>query len=311
MNKSALDLNEVAVFVQVVRCGSFAEAARRLGVPANTLSRRVAQLEARLGTRLMQRSTRHLALTSAGQAFHERCAGAVDGLFEAGQALSAGQEEPSGLVRVAAPADFFDLFQMAWLAEFLQAHPRVRVDFVLSDARADLIADRIDVAIRGGLLEDSGLFARRVLDAGRDGLVASPAYLAAHGAPGTLQALSAQRCLVFSHPSGQASWQLSGPDGAAAPVQVSGHFSANTAQALRKAALDGLGIALLPSTMTRRDLREGRLVQVLPEFHREGHGVHLVYPSRRHLPPAVSAFIAMVVQKLSVVDELPEPAERP
>ncbi|MDB5983666.1 MAG: transcriptional regulator, LysR family, partial [Pseudomonas sp.] len=107
-----LDLNDIALFVQVVRSGSFAEAARRLGLPPNTVSRRVQQLEAHLGTRLLQRSTRKLTLTSSGQSFHERCAGSVDGLLEAGQELMTGSGEPSGRVRVAAPADFFEFFLM-------------------------------------------------------------------------------------------------------------------------------------------------------------------------------------------------------
>ncbi|MFN7155019.1 MAG: LysR family transcriptional regulator [Acidovorax sp.] len=300
-----LDLNDVAIFVQVVRCGSFAEASRRLGVPPNTLSRRVQQLEAQLGTRLMQRSTRNLTLTSAGQVFLERCSGAVEGLMDAGEELLAVNQEPSGLVRVAAPADFLDFFAMEWLTEFLVAHPKVRVDFVLSDGRADLIADRIDVAFRGGILEDSGLFARRVLDAGNDGLVASPAYIARQGVPATLQDLVDHDCLVFSHPSGKATWRVTGPDGAPAEVQVAGRFSGNTAQALRKAALAGLGIALLPSTLTQRELRAGLLVPVLPQYHRLGHGVHMVYPSRRYLPLAVSAFIDLVISKMGSMQELP------
>ena len=300
-----LDLNDVAIFVQVVRCGSFAEASRRLGVPPNTLSRRVQQLEAQLGTRLMQRSTRHLTLTSAGQVFLERCSGAVEGLMDAGEELLAVNQEPSGLVRVAAPADFFDFFAMEWLTEFLAAHPKVRVDFVLSDGRADLIADRIDVALRGGILEDSSLFARKVLDAGNDGLVASPAYVARQGVPDTLQDLADHDCLVFSHPSGKATWRVTGPDGAQAEVQVAGRFSGNTAQALRKAALAGLGIALLPSTLTQRDLRAGLLVPVLPQYHRQGHGVHMVYPSRRYLPLAVSAFMDLVIGKMGAMQELP------
>jgi DNA-binding transcriptional LysR family regulator len=300
-----LDLNDVAIFVQVVRCGSFAEASRRLGVPPNTLSRRVQQLEAQLGTRLMQRSTRNLTLTSAGQVFLERCSGAVEGLMDAGEELLAVNQEPSGLVRVAAPADFLDFFAMEWLTEFLVAHPKVRVDFVLSDGRADLIADRIDVAFRGGILEDSGLFARKVLDAGNDGLVASPAYIARRGVPATLQDLAHHDCLVFGHPSGKATWRVTGPDNAPAEVQVSGRFSGNTAQGLRKAALAGLGIALLPSTLTQRDLREGLLVPVLPQYHQRGHGVHMVYPSRRYLPLAVSAFIDLVISKMGAMQELP------
>jgi len=300
-----LDLNDVAVFVHVVRYGSFAEAARRLGIPPNTLSRRVQQLEEQLGTRLMQRSTRKLSLTSAGQDFHDRCADAVEGLVDAGQALMSGGEAPSGLVRVAAPADFFDFFPMEWLADFLAQYPQVRVDFVLSDASADLIADRIDVAIRGGVLEDSNLIARRVLDAGLDGLVASPAYIAARGSPVTLEDLATHDCLVFAHPSGRATWQLSAQDGSDAEVQVAGRLSGNTVQVLRKAALAGLGIALLPSTMTRRELRAGLLVPVLPQFTRKGHGVHLVYASRRHLPSAVSAFIELVAARLGDFQDLP------
>src|SRR3989344_4531654 len=268
MSTTMLDLNDVAIFVQVVRCGSFAEAARRLGVPPNTLSRRVQQLEAQLGTRLMQRSTRHLTLTNAGQVFLERCSGAVEGLMDAGEELLAVNQEPSGLVRVAAPADFFDFFAMEWLTEFLAAHPKV-------------------------------------LDAGNDGLVASPAYVARQGVPDTLQDLADHDCLVFSHPSGKATWRVTGPDGAQAEVQVAGRFSGNTAQALRKAALAGLGIALLPSTLTRRDLRAGLLVPVLPQYHRQGHGVHMVYPSRRYLPLAVSAFMELVISKMGAMQELP------
>lgn len=300
------DLNDIAMFVQVVRCGSFAEAARRLGVPPNTVSRRIQQLEAQLGTRLLQRSTRRLTLTSAGQAFHERCAGAVDGLVEAGQELITGSKEPSGLVRVAAPADFFDFFPMEWVADFLSAHPRVRLDFVLSDTRADLIAEQIDVAFRGGPLRDSGYVGRQLLAARGDALVASPAYIAARGTPGTLQDLANHDCVISAHPSGRATWRLVGPHGVEEEVLVAGRFSGNTAQALRKATLAGLGIALLPPTMAGLDVQAGLLVPVLPQYQRTGQGLSVLYPSRRHLPLAVSAFIGLVVEKLSAVESLPE-----
>ena len=300
-----LDLNDIAMFVQVVRHGSFAEAARRLGLPPNTVSRRIQQLEAQLGTRLMQRSTRKLTLTSAGQAFHERCAGAVDGLVEAGQELVTGSREPSGLVRVAATADFFDFFPMEWVADFLAANPLVRVDFVLSDAKADLIAEQIDVAFRGGAQPDSGYVGRKLLGPRTDGLVASPAYIAAHGAAATLQDLAQHDCVTAAHPSGRATWRLTGPDGEE-EVQVTGRFSGNTAQALRRAAVAGLGIALLPPSMGRLDVAAGRLVPVLPQYQRTGQGLTVLYPSRKHLPLAVSAFIAMVTQKLSTEETLPE-----
>jgi DNA-binding transcriptional LysR family regulator len=301
-----LDLNDIAMFVQVVRHGSFAEAGRRLGLPPNTLSRRIQQLEAQLGTRLMQRSTRKLTLTSAGQAFHERCAGAVDGLVEAGQALMTGSQEPSGLVRVAAPADFLDFFPMEWVAEFLAKHPLVRLDFVLSDAKADLIAEQIDVAFRGGSLPDSGYVGRQLLGARSDGMVASPAYIAARGTPATLQDLADHDCVTTAHPSGRSTWRLAGPDGVEEEVQVAGRFSGNTAQALRKATVAGLGIALLPPAMATLDLQAGRLLRVLPQYQRTGQGLSVLYPSRRQLPLAVSAFIGLVTEKLRAVDALPE-----
>ncbi|WP_297842577.1 LysR family transcriptional regulator [Pseudomonas sp.] len=293
-----LDLNDVALFVQVVRNGSFAEAARQLGMPSNTLSRRVQQLEAQLGTRLLQRSTRKLTLTHSGQAFHDRCFGAVEGLIDAGQQLMTGSQEPSGTVRIAAMADFFDFFPMEWVADFLAVHPQVQLDFVLSDSRADLIADRIDIAFRGGTLQDSGYVGRQLIEAGNEGLVASPKYLSKRGVPTTLEDLVNHDCVSFGHPSGVTTWRLNGPNGVEEDVQITSRFNGNTAQVLRKATLAGLGIALLPPTITKFDLQAGRLVPVLPNYHRTGYGLHVLYPSRQHLPLAVSAFIGLVMEKL-------------
>lgn len=298
-----LDLNDVALFVQVVRSGSFAEAARRLGMPPNTLSRRIQQLEIRLGARLMQRSTRKLTLTTAGRAFYERCAGAIDGMSEAADELMTGSQEPSGLVRVAATADFFDFFPMEWVAEFLAAHPRVRVDFVLSDAKADLIAEQIDIAFRGGALRDSGYVGRQLLGARSDGMVASPAYIAARGMPSALHELASHDCVTPHQPSGSVTWRLTGPNGVEEEIQVAGRFSGNTAQALRRATLAGLGIALLPPTMAALDVEAGRLVRVLPQYWRTSPGLSVLYPSRRQLPLAVSAFITLITQKLNAEEE--------
>jgi DNA-binding transcriptional LysR family regulator len=300
------DLNDTAMFVQVVRCGSFAEAARRLGLPPNTVSRRIQQLETQLGTRLMQRSTRKLTLTGAGRAFHERCAGAIDGLVEAGQELVTGSQEPSGLVRVATTADFFDFFPMEWIADFLAEHPRVRLDFVLGDAHADLIAEQIDVAFRSGLLTDSTYVGRQLLGVHSYGMVASSAYIAARGTPGTLQDLAHHDCVTSAHPSGRTTWRLTGPDGLEEEVQVTGRFNGNTTQSLRKATQAGIGIALLPPAIAKLDVQAGLLVPVLPQYQRATQGLSVLYPSRRHLPSAVSALIARVLEKLSAVETLPE-----
>jgi DNA-binding transcriptional LysR family regulator len=293
-----IDLNDIALFVQVVHSGSFAEASRRLGMPSNTVSRRILQLEQQLGMRLLQRSTRRLTLTSAGKAFHERSAGAVAGLTEAARELMSGTQEPSGLIRIAAPADFFDFFLMDWTAEFLQRYPKVSTEFLLSDLKADLIAERIDVALRGGPLPDSGYVGRQLLGNSHHGLMASPAYLAEHGTPGALQDLRSHACVSFTQAGSQAVWRLTGPAGTEEEVHFTPRFSGNTALAVRKAAAAGIGIALLPHSIARMDLAAGHLVPVLPQYQRAGSSLHVLYPSRRHLPLAVSAFIGLVVEKL-------------
>ncbi|MBT2336431.1 LysR family transcriptional regulator [Variovorax paradoxus] len=306
-----LDLNEVAMFVQVARLGSFAEAARWLRVPSATVSRRIQQLETRLGTRLMQRSTRKLTLTSAGQAFHERCGRAVEELIEAGQSHVAGSQAPSGLIRVAAPASCFDFFRMEWVADFLAAHPLVQLDFVLSDLPADLIADRIDVAFRIGPLPDSSYVARRIF-ASNGGLLASPAYLAAHGTPANLQELSEHECLTQPPETGShATWRLQGPDGAEEDVRVRGRFTSNVQVALRRAACAGLGIVALPAVLTASEVATGQLVPVLPLYLRAGHGMSVVYPSRQQRPLAVSAFVDMAMDKLSLQEWMPLPSAEP
>jgi len=294
-----LDLNEVAMFVQVARLGSFAEAARHLRMPSATLSRRVRQLEAHLGTRLLQRSTRKLALTSGGQDFLERCLPAVDELMAAGQLQLAGSQEPSGAVRVAAPSNFFDFFPMEWVSGFLAANPRVRIDFVLSDAAADLVAERIDVAFRGGPLRDAGSATRRIF-ASYGGLFASPGYVAAHGQPASLHELGEHHCVTPPPDAGSyATWRLLDADGAEQDVRVRGRFVSNMQDVLRKAACAGLGIAALPSILVASDIAAGRLVPVLPQYRRAGRGLSVIYASRHHIPHAVSAFVEMAMEKLA------------
>jgi DNA-binding transcriptional LysR family regulator len=296
-----LDLNEVRMFVQVVRARSFAEAARRLGVPPNTLSRRVRQLEAGLDTRLMQRSTRKLTLTAAGSAFFERCAPAVDGVLEAGKELAGGSQTPSGTVRIAAPADFLDIFKMEWVIEFLALHPKVRLDFVLNDARADLIGEAIDVAFRGGSVADQqGVYRRLMAQSFK--LVASPAYLQARGNPKTLRELGRHDCLTFSGRPGTVMWTLRGPSGSE-EVKVSGSFSANSARNLLNSCLAGLGIALLPDVLVAPHVHAGRLVPVLPHYRREGADLNVIVPSSQQIPTAVLAFIEFASDKFESMME--------
>jgi DNA-binding transcriptional LysR family regulator len=296
-----VDLNEVRMFVQVVRARSFAEAARRLGVPPNTLSRRVRQLEAGLDTRLMQRSTRKLTLTAAGSAFFERCAPAVDGVLEAGKDLAGGSQTVSGTVRIAGPADFLDFFKIEWVMQFLALHPKVRLDFVLNDARADLIGETIDVAFRGGPASDHQSVFRRLMSQYFN-LVASPAYLQSRGSPRTLAELSRHDCLTASGRPGAATWTLQGPGGRE-EVKVSGRFSANSARNLINGCLAGLGIALLPSLLIAPHIHAGRLIHVLPQYRRDGADLSVILPSSQQIPTAVLAFVEFAADKFqSMVD---------
>jgi DNA-binding transcriptional LysR family regulator len=295
----SLDLNEVHMFVQVVRARSFAEASRRLGVPSNTLSRRVLKLEAALDTRLMQRSTRKLTLTAAGSAFFERCAPAVDGVLDAGKDLTDGSQTPSGTVRVAAPADFLDFFKIDWVSEFLTLYRKVRLEFVLSDARADLIEEAIDVAFRGGTVADDQWVFRRLMSQSFM-LVASPSYAQARGLPKTLQSLDQHDCLTASGRPATATWILEGPDGKE-DVKVGGRFGANSARTLLDGCLSGLGIALLPGILVVPHIDAGRLVYVLPEYRRAGADLNVILPSSQQIPTAVSAFVEFAADKLQSI----------
>lgn len=291
------DLNDVALFVHVVRAGSFAAAGRRLGIPPNTASRRIKQLEQELGLRLMQRSTRRLSLTEAGETFYARCADQIEALAQAADELSDKGRQPSGRVRVAGPADLFSLDAMPWVAEFLATYPDVRLEFVLSDVRADMVGEVIDVAIRSGKTLEPTLIARQLCVIRRH-LVASPAYLAVRGTPASLEDLAEHDCISATEPAPLTVWHLDGPAGTT-EVRVTGLFRANTAAAQLEAARAHLGVALLPATLTAKHIRSGELTEVLPGYGGEGLGIYFVYPSRRHLPRTVSAFIEFAMKSMA------------
>ncbi|MGA2551326.1 MAG: LysR family transcriptional regulator [Burkholderiaceae bacterium] len=290
-----MDFNEVAMFVAVVQAGSFAQAARRTGTPPNTLSRRVLQLETRLGVRLLQRTTRKLALTTQGRQFYERCGEAIAMIGGAGREILHGNEVPSGLIRIAAPVDFFGWFQLEWIAEFLQRHDRVQLEFALEDTITDVVTQGIDLALRGGQLSDSSFVARKLTDS-EFILVASPSYVKLRNQPASLAELRTHSCIVVPHPTGRQRWRLEGPAGTE-EVEVSGRFSANTGQALIGAAMAGLGIALLPALRALPEIRARRLVHLLPQYRRDGGGFYAIFPSRKHVPLAASAFADFVLEK--------------
>jgi DNA-binding transcriptional LysR family regulator len=257
------------------------------------------QLEAAARVRLMHRSTRKLTLTAAGQALYDRCAATIEELSNATQEMIEGTQVPGGLIRVAATAGFFDVFPMKHLAEFLELYPRVRVEFVLEDAKTDLIAESVDVAIRSGRLLKSSSVGRKLVQAPSI-LVASPTYLAKNGSPADPRALAEHQCIVMARDSNRANWTLEGPSGST-EVTVSGRYHANSASAVMQAALAGLGIALLPSPVCIAEIQAGRLVRVLREHRHEAAAIYAAFPNRRHIPVAVSVFVDFVSEKLRLV----------
>lgn len=295
-----LDLNDLAMFVHVVRAGSFSEAARRLRMPANTLSRRIDHLEGQLGTRLLHRSTRKLAPSTEGQGLFERCAAAVDQIFEI-ERHNENSQAPSGSVRVTAMAGLFELFRMEWLVEFYARYPHISIDFLLDDTPTDLIAERIDLALRTGIATGSGFTIRRLAPNAMI-LAASPAYLERRPAPRTLRAMAEHDCLTISNRRGRNTWRLQGPRGSQ-EVSINSRFAVNDMRVLLEACTAGLGIALLPQLVAEPFITRRQLVRVLPSYQRASTelSLQLVYTSRPPVPRAVAIFAEFLFSKLSEV----------
>ncbi|VVD59009.1 LysR family transcriptional regulator [Pandoraea anhela] len=284
-----IDFNDIALFVHVVKAGSFVRGGQQLGIPPSTGSRRIQMLEKQVGVRLLQRSTRRLVLTEAGEAFYAECVGQVDSLFESYRQIADQSAEPRGRVRVAAPADFFNWFPLAEVTTFLESYPKIRLDFVLNDARVDLLRDGIDLAIRAGHVAEPTVVVRRI-GATRSMLVASPRYLQTIERISTPEDLANADCILPTGSESRAAiWRLDG-NSAESEVAVGGKFSANSARVQLDAAIAGLGIALLPELMTRAGLEGGALERVLPDYSQREVDVHFVYPSNRHIPRSVRAF---------------------
>lgn len=283
-------------FVRVAETQSFSEAARRLRVTKSAVSRHVSALEAELGARLFQRTTRSLSLTEAGRGYLERASRILDDLADADRAVSQLQAAPRGRLRLSAPMSFGFLHLAPALTDFLVRYPEVEVDVAMNDRFVDLVNEGYDVAVRIGALEDSSLIARKLAPA-RRAICASPAYLAARGAPLTPDDLKNHDCLFNSNLATAREWRFTAPDGATLPVAVSGRFSANNGDALRVAALRGLGLANLPTFIAGADLQAGALVTVLDAFLSQDLTINAVYPHARHLSPTVRAFVDFLADR--------------
>lgn len=292
-------LDDLYYYAMVVRHGGFAAAGRALGVPKSRLSRHVNTLEEQLGVRLLQRSTRRFVVTDTGQQLFRHCEAMLAEAEAALEVVESARSEPRGRIRVACPVAVAETMLAPVLPRFLAQHPKVRVDLVVSNRRVDLLGEGFDAALRV-----------RTTPSGEDGvvmrsfaelcelLVASPAYLAATGAPEKPADLAMHQILAFDAERERHAWELRGADGSESRVELQPRLCCHSFPVLLQSALAGLGIALLPESTVRAALARGELLPVLPGWSLPQGIFHVVFPHRRGLLPAVRAFIDFLAETM-------------
>ena len=286
------DLNDLLYFAEVVDRGGFTAAGRALGVPKSRLSRRIALLEARLGARLLHRTTRKLSLTTLGEQFHRHCVAMREDAEAAEEAVAQAQTEPRGTIRVACPVTLAQTTIGPILPRFLARYPQVKVDLKISNRAVDLVEEGFDVALRvRTTLDDSGSLVVKNLGTTRTLLVASPAQLARQGTPATTADLARLDTVAMSAVDGRVTWELMGPDGAAWSFHHRPRYVADDLLTLKFAVVGGIGACLLPDYMCSDELCAQTLVPVLPGWAPRPGIFHAVFPSRRGLIPAVRRFL--------------------
>lgn len=274
---------EMQAFVAVVDSGSFVRAAEALNTSKAAISRHIADLEQRLGTRLLNRTTRRLSMTDEGQLFYGRCTDLLTALEEAESELSQRSGEASGLLRISAPVTFGVLHLAPLWGHFLQEHPKVSLDISLSDRTVDLVEDGFDLAIRIAQSPHPTFIARK-LAASRVILCASPTYLKQHGTPQHPQEIASHNVISYTYFASRDEWSFTGPDGKVATVRTKPRLHANSGDTCLAAALQHQGIILQPDFLVHDALKAGKLVPLLPEYEAVELGIFAVYVSRRQLP---------------------------
>ncbi len=293
------DLNDLGFFAAVVSNGGFSAASRALGLPKSRISRRVAALEAQLGVRLIERSTRRFKVTEVGQDVYRHARAALTEAEAIEEVVARRKAEPQGLVRVSCPLDADRLIGAA-LPEFLARHPKLRLQVIVSNRRVDLIEEGVDVAIRvRERLDTDADLQVRIVSRSASLLTASPEFLGGMGSPGTPQQIPSFPTLSHTDRPGLDRWSLVNAADEEIEVTHEPKLSASTFPILRAAAIDGLGIANLPEYVCRDALAAGRLVRVLPEWSARQGIMHLVFTSRRGLLPGVRAVIDFLAEELS------------
>lgn len=286
-------------FVAVVDAGSITAAADKLELTVAAVSKRLKMLETDLGTRLLTRNTRQLALTEAGHYYYQHCREILEEVARVDQQLLDMQGTLSGALRINMPMTYGKVRMTSVLIRFLQLHPDIHLTAYLDDAYIDAASGEYDVVVRIGRLEDSRLIARKLENAYLVA-VASPAYLEKYGVPDSPAALGQHQCLHYTNASHRAGWVFYNAGGEEIRVQVRGQFCANNGEVLRQAAVAGMGIVLLPDFEVQEELLRGELVALLPEYSAPAVSVYAVYPSRQFLPEKTRALVDFLISELQV-----------
>jgi DNA-binding transcriptional LysR family regulator len=303
-NKPVQDLNDLYYFVQVVDHGGFAPAGRALSLPKSKLSRRIAALEARLGVRLIQRSTRSFSVTDIGQNFYAHCKAMLVEAEAAEEAIEITRAEPCGIVRMTCPVALLDAIVGRMLADFMARYPRVEVHLEATNRRVDVVAEAVDIAIRvrPPPLQDSDLV-MRVFGERRQCLVAGPALFDRHDMPKVPADLSRLPSLAHGSPQSEHAWDLYGPDNARARIRHQPRLITGDMTALRDAAVAGVGVVQLPNMIVRPSLERGELRRLLPGWSPRADIAHAVFASRRGLLPAVRELIDFLAERFAGLDD--------
>ncbi len=285
------DLNDVQFFVAVVESQGFSAAARNLNLPKSSVSRRVASLEARLGVRLIERSTRKLRLTEVGVSFYERCRAIFADLDAAEREVAVQRGEPIGLVRLSCPTGLAQFVLAKILPDFLAGYPKVRLQVIATNRAIDLVDDNIDIAIRARVRSADEAVMMRMLYRGKLIFVASPAFASENRNAIRVDTLPSLPFLSFLENPRRPTWTLNGPNAATTTVSFDPILRSGDFTMLLNAAAAGLGIAFLPAEIAEDDIRTKRLVRILPDWHSEEVSVHLVFATNRGIVPAVRVLI--------------------
>lgn len=292
------NLNDILVFMAVVDEGSFAAGGRTLGLTRSAAGKAVGRLEDRLGVRLLHRTTRALSVTDEGRLFYERGRAVLAAVDEAEASVAGRLGTPRGVLRLTVPDTFGRLVVLPILKTYLDAWPHTQVEVNLSDRQADIVEEGFDLAVRIGEPPADSRLVSRVVTTFRALLCAAPSYLAARGTPRSLDDLATHDGLFFSSRGRRQPWRFPGRDGASIRATGRSRLRLDSGQALRDAAVAGLGIAYLPDFLVADDLAAGHLRQVLPAHTVEGAPIVAIYPTRRLLEPRVRRFIDLMVEML-------------